>query len=357
MSFFKPGASGLKGIIAQNKKLGRLMCLIEAIDSFFWGTDKTTSTTPYILDGIDIKRYMASVVIALFPAVLASIYLYGLRVIIIIIVSYLCGGITEVLFAIFRKKEIHEGFLVTGLIYPLILPPSIPLWMVGVGIIFGVIFGKEVFGGTGRNIFNPAMVGRIFLSTAFPEHLSTGWAIPFTIWPGGFTKYSYDTMTTATPLIDFKTSHTISDPISLLIGTSPGSIGETFRIGIIIGGLFLIFTKIADWRTPVAYLLTSFVLALLTHSILPEKFAPPFFQILSGGLLFGAFFMATDPVTTPFTRIGKWIAGFLLGLLTVFIRGLSGYVEGVMFSIIIVNGISPLIDIMVLNKKYPPRKR
>jgi len=355
MNFFRPGF--LKNIIVKNRNLSRLMCLIEAIDSFFWGTDKTTSAPPYLLDNIDIKRYMTIVVIALLPSVLASIFFYGLRVILIISVSYLCGGIVEILFAIFRKKEIHEGFLVTGLIFPLILPPSIPLWMVGVGIIFGVIFGKEVFGGTGRNIFNPAMVGRIFLSTAFPEHLSTGWVIPFKTWPGGFTKFSCDAISTATPLIDFKSSHILSNPISLLIGTSPGSIGETFRLGIIIGGLFLILTRIADWRTPIAYLLTSFLLALLAHSIMPEKFAPPFFQVLSGGLLFGVFFMATDPVTTPFTRAGKWVAGFLLGFLTVLIRGLSGYVEGVMFSIIIVNGISPLIDIIVLNKKYKPIPR
>ena len=314
--------------------------VISATDEFFFGTDKVTAV-PHILDNMDMKRFMSFVVIALMPAVAAAVYLWGLRVIAIILISYIFGGIVEVAFAIARKKEIHEGFLVTGLIFPLILPPTVPLWVVAVGVVFGVIFGKEAFGGTGRNIFNPAIVGRIFLSIAFPKIMTVYWQTPFT-----------DAITTATPLGAFKTGGIVTPYLELLFGTSAGCIGETFRIALIIGGLFLIFTKIVDWRVPFAYLAAAFASPLVLNHLFHTEFAPPLFQILSGGLLLGAFFMATDPVTTPFTKAGRWIAGIMLGVLTVLIRGLSGYVEGVMFAILLVNAFTPLIDTLVLKVRY-----
>ncbi len=295
---------------------------------------------------------MTFVVIALIPATIAGVYFYGLRVLAIIATSYIFGGMTEVVFSVARKKPIHEGFLVTGLIFPLILPPTVPLWMVAVGVVFGVFFGKEVFGGTGRNIFNPALVGRVFLSLAFPEFFTSMWHKPFFKGLGGLLRYTTDAVTSATPLIDFKSAQVLTDLPSLLFGAAPGSIGETFRIGIIIGGLLLIIIKISDWRIPLSYILTAGVFSLFGHQISASHFAPPLFQILSGGLLFGAFFMATDPVTAPLTFKGKWVYGILLGALTVLIRGLTGFVEGVMFAILLMNAVAPLIDTAVINIKF-----
>ncbi|MCM8797938.1 MAG: RnfABCDGE type electron transport complex subunit D [Candidatus Omnitrophica bacterium] len=342
------------------KSLKRFKPVIKALDEFFFGTDKVTYISlrsPHILDNIDIKRYMFTVIIALMPSVLAAIYLYGLRVILVIFVSYLVGGMVEVISAIFRKKEIQEGFLVTGLIFPLLLPPTIPLWMVGVGIFFGVFIGKEIFGGTGRNIFNPALVGRLFITISFPQALTTSWAEPLRGGLAGFLRYKSDALTSATPLISFKSGHTLTNISELLMGLSSGSIGETFRLGVILGGLFLLYTRVANWRIPLAYLSSVFILSFLGNVFFPDKFAPPLFQLFSGGLLLGAFFMATDPVTSPFSELGKWIFGFGCGLLTVLIRTFSGYVEGVMFSIIIMNGFSPLIDQSILNFRYRYLKR
>src|SRR3989338_61738 len=352
MKFIKNILDSLNKLSQQNKLLNKFKPVLNATDEFFFGTDKVTRL-PHILDYMDMKRFMSFVVVALIPAVLAAIYLWGFRVISIILVSYIFGGIVEVIFAIVRKKEIHEGFLVTGLIFPLVLPPNVPLWIVAVGVMFAVLFGKEVFGGTGRNIFNPAIVGRVFLSIAFPKLMSTYWQRPFTSGLGGlFTYQNIDAITSATPLTLFKNQGIFTSYRGLFFGQAAGCIGETFRIGIIAGGLFLILIKIVDWRIPFAYLLSVCAFSFLSNHIAHTHFAPPLFQLLSGGLLLGAFFMATDPVTSPFTKPGRWIAGVLLGILTVLIRGLSGYVEGVMFSILLVNVFTPLIDTIVLKLRY-----
>lgn len=352
MKVVRKGLNRLSNFINKRPTLRKTSPVFEALDAALFGTGETKSFAPHIADNIDIKRYMTSVIIALLPATFAGIYFYGLRVIAVILISYVAGGATEVLFAVIRKKQIHEGFLVTGLIFPLILPPSVPLWMVAVGVAFGVFFGKEVFGGTGKNIFNPALVGRVFLSLAFPEYFAAMWQIPFLSGLGGFLNFSTDAITSATPLINFKSGHIIANYLSLLIGTTPGSIGETFRIGLILGGLFLIIAKTADWRIPISCLLSVGVLSFFGNIVSPEKFAPPVFQFLSGGLLFGVFFMATDPVTSPFTFEGKWIYGFLLGAFTVLIRGLSGFVEGVMFAVLLMNALSPLIDTLCVNARF-----
>lgn len=327
------------------RALNKLKPLIDAVDAAMFGPAETTEGGPHIVDNVDIKRYMSYVIVALLPATLASIYFYGWSVIRIIIVSYIVGGVVEVIFAIVRKKEIHEGFLVTGLIFPLVLPPTTPLWIVSVGVVFGVLFGKEMFGGTGRNIFNPALVGRLFITIAFPAIMTTNWQVPFT-----------DAITSATPLAVYKTTAVMASFSDLLVGKTPGSMGETCRIAIIFGGLFLIFTKVSNWRIPISYIGTVFVFALIGNHFLPGSIAPPVFQVLTGGLLFGALFMATDPVTSPFTRMGKYSFGILCGILTVLIRSFSGYVEGVMFSIVIMNALAPLIDHIVLMLKYRPVK-
>jgi Na+-transporting NADH:ubiquinone oxidoreductase subunit B/electron transport complex protein RnfD len=327
------------------RALNKLKPLINAVDAGMFGPAETTEGGPHIADCADIKRYMSYVIVALLPATLASIFFYGWRVLAIIIVSYLVGGAVEVTFAIVRKKEIHEGFLITGLIFPLVLPPTIPLWVVAVGVAFGVLFGKEMFGGTGRNIFNPALVGRLFITIAFPAIMTTSWQKPFT-----------HTITSATPLTVYKTTGTTESIHNLLMGNTAGSMGETCRVAIIIGGLLLVFTRVSNWRIPVSYIGSVLAFAAIGNHFLPVKIAPPIFQVFAGGLLFGALFMATDPITSPFTRAGKYLFGILCGILTVLIRSFSGYVEGVMFSIVIMNAFTPFIDHVVLMLKYRPVK-
>ncbi len=328
-------------VVENNKFLKPFKPVVMAVEEFLFGTNEVTSGAPHIRDNVDLKRYIITVFIAMVPATLAGIYVFGLRVIGLIAVSYIFGGICEVAFAVIRKKEIHEGFFITGIIYALILPPTIPFWIAAVGIVVGVVFGKEVFGGTGKNIFNPALVGRIFIAIAFPVHMTTSWKLPLV-----------DGITSATPLMAFKGAGEIASNLSLLMGNIPGSVGETCKIAIVAGGIFLMITKVANWRIPVSYIGSVAVLAPIFHALWPDLFAPAGFQLLSGGLLFGAMFMATDPVTSPFTQTASWIYGILLGVITLCIRGFSGYVEGVMFAIVFMNIFAPLLDQLVLSVRY-----
>jgi len=326
--------------------LSRFKTIFETAEGIIYGTSEVTPSSPHILDNIEIKRYMSFVILALLPATAASVYFYGWNAVKIIIVSYISGGLVEVLFALIRKKDIEEGFFVTGLIFPLVLPPTVPLWVVAVGMTFGVFFGKEVFGGTGRNIFNPALVGRLFITVAFPKIMSATWQAPFT-----------DAVTSSTPLVAFKGSHILAPYTDLIFGLTPGSMGELFRLGILLGGIFLMLSRVSNWRVPLSYLGSVFAFSFIGSLIWPTRIAPPLFQLLTGGLLFGAMFMATDPVTSPFTQAGKYVFGLMCGFLTVLIRGFSGYTEGVMFSIIFMNALTPLIDHIVVTAKYRPVKR
>ncbi len=327
--------------LGEEESLKYFRTLFETTEGLLFGNREVTLGAPHFLDRLEIKRYMSIAIIALLPTTFAAIYFFRLDAIRIILTSYIFGGIVEVLFALIRKKDIEEGFLVTGLIFPLTLPPTIPTWAVAVGAMFGVFFGKEVFGGTGRNIFNPALVGRLFITIAFPQMMSASWRAPFT-----------DAITSATPLSLFKSAHKITPLTDLLLGQTGGSMGELFRLGIILGGIFLMVTKVANWRIPVTYLATVMVVSVPGTMFLPYNIAAPGPQLLSGGLLFGAMFMATDPVTSPFTKGGKYVFGMLCGLLTVIIRSFSGYTEGVMFSIIFMNALTPLLDQIVINFKY-----
>ena len=331
--------------LGKARPLRPLKPVIHTIEGILLGSRETNLEAPFIRDRIEIKRYMSMVILALLPAVVAAVVFYGWKALAMIVVSYVVGGIIEVLFALIRKKEIEEGFLVTGLIFPLILPPTSPLWMVAVGIAFGVFFGKEVFGGTGRNIFNPALVGRIFITIAFPELMSARWQKPFT-----------DAITAATPLGLFKSTKALTPLLDLLLGQAAGSMGEIFRIGIIAGGLFLILTRVANWRMPLTYLGSVALFSWIGHLAAPQTFAPPLFNLLAGSLLFGAFFMATDPVSSTATKAGKYVFGVGCGIVTLLIRTFSGFNEGVMFSILFMNAFAPLIDTLVLNAKYRTAK-
>jgi Na+-transporting NADH:ubiquinone oxidoreductase subunit B/electron transport complex protein RnfD len=342
MKIVKNLFEGLK----KNRVLRPVKPIVETLEGIVLGSPESTGGAPHFLDHIEIKRYMSTVILAMIPTTVAAVVFFGWYVLAMILTSYVVGGIIEVLFALIRRKEIEEGFLVTGLIFPLILPPTAPLWVVAVGIAFGVFFGKEVFGGTGRNIFNPALVGRIFITIAFPEIMSATWRAPFS-----------DAITAATLLAVYRSSQEAASYLNLLLGQVAGSTGEVFRMGIIAGAVLLLVTRISSWRITVSYLASVAVFALIGHALGPRTFAPPLFQLLAGSVLFGAVFMATDPVTSPATKPGKLIFGTGCGIITVLIRTFSGFTEGVMFSIVIMNAFTPLIDNLVVNLKYRPAKR
>lgn len=339
-------------VIDKFKPLAIFRTAVEALDSFFLRKPLQPKAAPHIRDAIDLKRYMITVVFALIPPTLGSIYFFGWRVIVVIAISYIFGVGTEWLFAYFRKEEIQEGAFVTCMIYPLILPPTIPFWMVAVGIVFATVFAKEAFGGTGRNIFNVAMIGRLFLAIAFPAVMTTKWVEPFSSGLGGFTQWSVDSITSATPLINYKAAHVLAPHIDLFRGTVAGSFGETSTLLIILGGIFLLFTRVANWRLTFGYIGSVALFSGISSIIWPETFAPPLFQLLSGGLMFAAVYMITDPVTSPFTKSGKWIYAIIAGIITVIIRNLSGYVEGVMFAVIFMNTFAPLIDHLIVSAKF-----
>jgi Na(+)-translocating NADH:ubiquinone oxidoreductase B subunit len=324
--------------------------LFEAGDNFFFAPSKTTGLAPFSRDPLDVKRFMSMVIIALVPAIITSFYFFGLRFMAMIIVSYAVGGAVEVAFAVIRKEEINEGFLVTGMLFPMILPPTLPLWMVGVGVAFGVFVGKELFGGTGRNVFNPALVGRCFLLLAYSKDMSSTWVIPGSGALGRVFQYvtssSLDAVTAATPLGLAKQGD-ITPLSDLLTGQIAGSFSETSALAIILGGVFLLFTRVANWRSVVSIVLSAGIFAGILHAVNPETYAPALWHICAGGLLFGAFFMATDPITSPITNAGKWLYGAVIGIVTILIRNFGGMVEGVMFAILLANIMAPIFDEIV----------
>ncbi len=319
--------------------------LVQGAEAFFFGSSERTHMAPHVRDPLDSKRFMMMVIIALTPALLASIYYFGLRVLVMMAVSYIAGGIVEVAFAIIRKKDIHEGFFVTGFLFPLVVPPNTPLWVVAVGVVFGVLVGKEVFGGTGRNLFNPVLVGRAFLTVAYPLPLASGFVIPGSGLWGRFTQYitpeNVDAISGATPL-GMAHHGEYTHWLNMLLGNTSGAAGETSALAILIGGVFLCMVRVANYRTVAGILGTVFVLSAAMNQNAPLTFGV--WHLLAGGLLLGAFFMATDPVTSPATNAGKWVYGILIGALVVVIRNFSGYPEGVMFAILLGNLASPLID-------------
>lgn len=324
----------------------------EAMENFFFAPSSTTPAAPFARDPLDVKRFMTMVIVALLPCLLASFYFFGWRMVAMIVVSYAAGGAVEVIFAVIRKEDINEGFLVTGMLFPLILPPTLPLWMIAVGVAFGVLVGKELFGGTGRNVFNPAIVGRCFLALAYPAAMSGNWTTAGTGSVGRMLQYvsasSVDAVSSATPLVLAKQG-TLVNLWQMFVGNISGSLGETSALAIILGGVFLLFTRVANWRTVVSILGSVVVIAAIFHHNNSERFAPALWHLFAGGLLFGAFFMATDPVTSPVTNTGKYIYGAVIGIVTFLIRNFTGYVEGVMFAILLGNIIAPILDEIVIS--------
>ncbi|UCC97818.1 MAG: RnfABCDGE type electron transport complex subunit D [Phycisphaerales bacterium] len=337
-------------------KLRLLNPVFEALEHVFFAPGTTTLEAPHVRDPIDLKRFMSMAIISVVPTVLAAFYFFGLRFVAMIIVSYAAGLTVEALFAIVRKEGINEGFFVTGILFPLILPPSMPLWMVALGVAFGVFIGKELFGGTGRNVFNPALVGRCFLSLAYPKTMAKSWVEPSDYLAGALTDWvgpSLDAVSGATPLALAKQGE-MGAVSHLFLGSVPGSAGETSAVLILLGGVFLLFTRVASWRTVVSILGSFIVLtgALVAGGAVSYPmagvFGPVMWHVFAGGLLFGVFFMATDPVTSPTTNAGKWLYGIVIGSTTVLIRNFTGYVEGVTFAILLGNIVAPIFDEIVI---------
>lgn len=264
----------------------------------------------------------------------ASSLIFGVYVFAIAAVSYGASLTVEILFAKFRKKELDYGWMVTPLIFTLFLPPTLPLWMAVVGSSFGTFFGKSLFGGLGKNIFNPAVVGVLFITISFPADMATTWLDPIS-----------EVIKSTTPLIELNSGAAFNYSIAeLMIGQVSGALGETFKLGIIVLGLALIVMRIIDWRIPVFYLGSVFAFTYIGHIIDPSTYKDPVLSLMVGGVMFAAFFVATDPVTSPELPSGRIVYAIGLGIITVIIRYYAAFSEGVIFAVIIMNAVAPLID-------------
>ena len=298
------------------------------------------SSSPHIRSEETVQRIMLDVIIALLPATAASVYFFGMRALAITLVSVAAAVAAEAAIQKIRNRPvtINDGSaVITGLLLALTLSPAMPLWMVAVGAVAAIGIGKQVYGGLGSNPFNPALVGRAFLVVTFPVHMTT-WINPI------------DGVTSATPLGLLKMEGTATGYTELFIGNVGGSLGETSALLLILGGLYLLYRGIIDWRIPVFYIGTVGVMT----AVLGQD---PVFHLLAGGLMLGAFFMATDMVTTPVTRTGKIVFGIGAGILVVLIRLYGGYPEGVLFSILLMNTFTPIIDKYTRPKIYGEVKR
>jgi Na+-transporting NADH:ubiquinone oxidoreductase subunit B len=386
MNFLKKILAESGKLFEKGKPLSFAYPLWEATDTILLSTNSQNKSGPHIRDNMDIKRTMFFVVIALIPCYLFGAYNIGYLhsaamgvpssilsdfilgmtyVLPILIVTFIAGAICEITFAVIRKHEINEGFLVSCALIPLTMPPDIPLWQLFMGTCFGIIIGKEIFGGVGTNVFNPALTARAFMYFAFPTKISGEkvWAVG----PDGYTGATalsipanpteYDT---ATNLFNQVTQFDFST-LNLFWGLIPGSIGETNKLLILLGGLFLIYCGIASWRIMIASVLglvfTAGLFNLLAdYSTNAMLTITPLQHILIGSFLFGTVFMASEPVTSTHTNKGRWIYGFMIGVLTVIIRSINpAYPEGVMLAILIMNMFAPLIDYYIVKSNINMR--
>ncbi|MHB1312617.1 MAG: RnfABCDGE type electron transport complex subunit D [Gemmatimonadaceae bacterium] len=308
------------------------------------------TASPHLKDRDTTPKIMWNVVGSLVPVILASAYFFGVSALLVIAAATAGCVATEA--AIGRKGSLLDGSaMITGLMLGLCLPPGIALWMAFFGGAFGIGFGKVIWGGLGQNVFNPALVGRAFLQTAFPVAITTWptpggsfWALKGDLFAAPFMHPLPHAVTSATPLGLFKFEKHLTPLTDLVMGTTGGSVGETAAIIIILCGVYLGVRGYLNWRAPVAIVLTVMVFSQLLHLIDPVKAPGALFMVFSGGLLFGAVFMATDMVTTPTTNLGRVYFGVGVGMLVVIIRVYGGLPEGVMYAILIMNGFAPLIN-------------
>ena len=293
-------------------------------------------SSPHSHSSLTTQKAMFGVVIGLVPAMVASVIFFGARAAVLLGVCSVSCVASEALVQRLRKRKmaVMDGSaLLTGILLALVLPPALPVYAAIIGSVFAIVIGKQLFGGLGCNIFNPALLGRAFLTGAYPVLLTT-WSSP------NFA----DATTSATPLAAMKFSQEGTPLLNLLLGNVSGSLGETSAVALIIGGAFILVFGYADWRIPTGMLGTVFCLGGLAWILGGGKYPSPAFHLLSGGLLIGALFMATDPVTSPVTKAGRWIFGVAAGVLVLLIRLWGGYPEGVMFSVLIMNSVRPLLD-------------
>lgn len=364
MSGLRNFVDKIKPTFSEGGKLSFLGSTFEAFETFLFVPNTTTTKGAHIRDCNDMKRTMITVIIALLPAFLFGCYntghlvglagwtafFYGLvRILPMVATSYIVGLAIEFGFAQARKHEVNEGFLVTGLLIPMVMPVSTPLWMVALGTAFAVVFGKEVFGGTGMNVFNPALVARAFVFFAFTPSMS-GEQVWFSNWT--MMGAQVDGVSGATALEQLSTTGAMSfSNLDAFLGFIPGSFGETSTLAILIGAVILLFTGIASWRTMLSVFAGGLVMGLVFNLIgaTPYMQIPAWQHLIVGGFAFGAVFMATDPVTSAQTNTGKYIYGFMVGVLAVMTRVINpAYPEGMMLSILFMNALAPLIDYCVV---------
>ncbi|MAA64396.1 MAG: NADH:ubiquinone reductase (Na(+)-transporting) subunit B [Alteromonadaceae bacterium] len=389
---------GIEHHFEKGGKYERWYALYEAVDTIFYTPGKVTSTTAHVRDGVDLKRIMITVWLCVWPAMFFGMWnigyqannfllsnpdalmgdgglrtafisalagndpdsiwdnlIYGAAYFVpVYAVTFIVGGFWEVLFATVRRHEVNEGFFVTSILFALICPPTIPLWQVALGITFGVVIGKEVFGGTGKNFLNPALSGRAFLYFAYPAQMSGD-----TVWT------AIDGFSGATPLGEAAVAglEVVQQSVSwtsAFLGTIQGSIGETSTLAILIGGGVLLMMKIASYRIVGGVMIGMIATSLLMNAIGSESnpmFAvPPHWHLVLGGFAFGMMFMATDPVSSAMTNTGKWTFGILVGLMTVLIRVVNpAFPEGIMLAILFGNLFAPLMDHFVVQANIKRR--
>ncbi len=372
----------IKPDFEENGKFHAFRSVFDGFETFLFVPGTTAKSGTHIHDAIDSKRIMSMVVIALIPALLFGMFNVGyqhyhatgieggfwamfgygfLRVLPKIIVSYVVGLGIEFVVAQWKKEEIQEGFLVSGILIPMIVPVDCPLWILAIATAFSVIFAKEVFGGTGMNVFNVALVTRVFLFLGYPAKMSGD-----AVWVSGCSVLglgkAVDGLTVATPLgITATTGVAPQFSWDMVTGLIPGSIGETSVIAIALGAILLLWTGIASWKTMLSVFVGGALMAVVFNLVGPDTAVahmPWYEHLVLGGFCFGAVFMATDPVTSARTEKGKYIFGFLIGVMAIVIRVLNpGYPEGMMFAILLMNIFAPLIDYCVVQANIKRRAK
>ena len=375
----------IKPTFEKGGKLGFLHSTFDAFETFLFVPNTVTRRGAHVRDCVDLKRVMIMVVLALVPAMLFGVWntgyqhslafglnwgfwnivLYGLiKVLPLYIVSYLVGLGIEFVSAQLQGHEVNEGYLVSGMLIPLIVPVDVPLWMLAIAVAFAVVIGKEIFGGTGMNIWNPALLTRAFLFFSYPSKMSGE-----TVWTGGMERFVnegvafqagnglVDGFSGATPLADPTLANLQPKLWDMIVGTIPGSVGETSVIAILIGAAILIWTGVASWKIMVSSVIGGLAIGYLGQAVGATDL-PGYYQLIMGGFLFGTVFMATDPVTSAQTECGKWIYGFLVGALAVTVRIWNpGYPEGMMLAILLMNTFAPLIDHYVIENSIKRRAK
>lgn len=420
MKFLRDQLDAMAPLFKKGGKLERLYPLYEAQDTFLFTPGEVTKGQSHVRDALDMKRMMSTVIVALLPCIAMALWNTGYQANLAIatqgavplddtftgldpftrdgvmkalglpydpanqvsnvvhgalwflpvyLATMIVGGLCEVVFAVVRGHEINEGFLVTGMLYPLTLPPAIPLWQVAIGIAFGVVIGKEIFGGTGKNFLNPALTARAFLYFAYAGEISGDkvWtAAGVAAAGGGIDGYTNATVLTGMAAADAGTAPELASTMGLTFwdcfwGFTPGSMGETSAFACLLGAAALIASGIGSWRIMAGTVAGAFVTAALFYAFRGAAdnsmwYMAPWWHLVAGGFAFGAVFMATDPVSAAMTETGKWWYGGLIGVMTILIRVINpAYAEGIMLAILFGNVMAPLIDFYVIQANVKRR--